>query len=144
MIKYCVASGLCPVSGHGEMGWTKRMDKVPNCTTNDIIKGVHVFRQRAGAPKSRYPLKSVLKLPRRILGPRKWMAHIVQPIPYITSFEVRVGGCGDLLEGWCVSSTRKIPITDPNWSSDYPGYYPGGWWGVGFLGNLNSPRVSRS
>ena len=41
-------------------------------------------------------------------------AHIVQPIPHITSFDVRVGGCGDLIEGLSANSTRKIPITDPN------------------------------
>ena len=46
-------------------------------------------------------------------GPRKWME-------YITLLEVREGGFGDLTEGLSVSSTRKISITDPNWSSDYP------------------------
>lgn len=42
------------------------------------------------------------------------MAHIVQPIPHITSFDVRVGGCGDLIEGLGANPTRKISITDPN------------------------------
>lgn len=92
-------SGLWPVSGHGEMGWTIRQNKVPKYTIIDTIKGVHVLRQQAGAPKSRYPLKSVLKLTCRILGPRKWMAHIVSPMPDTSSIELGVGGCGHFIEG---------------------------------------------
>ena len=46
------------------------------------------------------PLKSVLKLTCRILGPRKWMAHIVSPIPSISSIELRVGGRGHFSEGY--------------------------------------------
>lgn len=92
-------SGLWPVSGHGEMGWTIRQDKVPKYTITDTIKRVHVFRQQVGAPKSRYPLMSVLKLPCRILGPRKWMAHMVSPILDTSSDEEGVGGCGHFCEG---------------------------------------------
>ena len=34
---------------------------------------------------------------------------------------LKVGGCGYLREFLIVKLNWKISITDPNWSSDYPG-----------------------
>lgn len=42
------------------------------------------------------------------------MAQIVLPIPYISSFEERVGGCGDFFEDLHANAIREISITDPN------------------------------
>lgn len=51
------------------------MTKEPKSDVIGNIKGVHLFRQQAGVPRSRNPLKSELQLPCRIAEPRKWMAH---------------------------------------------------------------------
>ena len=55
---------------------------------------------------------SVLKLPCRILGPRKWMAHIVPPMPNTCSIEQGVGGCGQFWEGntWVLLEDRLLQI----------------------------------
>lgn len=76
------------------------MDKVPNCTTNDTIKGVLVFRQRAGAPKSRYPLKKCVKTsPPNTRASKMNGAYSTTDTAHYIFFDVRVGGCGDLTEG---------------------------------------------
>lgn len=55
------------------------------------MKDVLVCRQQAGDPKSRDPLKSVLKLPCLMLVLQKWMTYIVLLILSCSSNEEQVG-----------------------------------------------------